>query len=36
MVNLLDDAKDLEEVGKILKHSGVSKDFAKDALNMTQ
>lgn len=35
MTDLLNKAEDLDEVGKILKYSGVSKDFAKEVLNMT-
>lgn len=33
MTGLLNKAEDLEEVGKILKYSGVLKDFAKGALS---
>lgn len=36
MTDLLNKAEDLEEVGKILKYSGVSKDFAKGALSKSR
>lgn len=36
MTDLLNKAEDLDEVGKILKYSGVSKDFAKEVLGKTR